>query len=219
MVNDFQFLRMRMSPSTYAPIKRGMDVFLSLLLLMLLSPLMLGIALAIRLTSPGPVFYRQVRVGRNGKEFEMLKFRSMSANASSKVHEEHIRKLIEQDLSGEAAAATKIENDSRITRIGAILRKLSLDELPQFINVLCGDMSLVGPRPSIPYEVALFKDWYMERFTVLPGITGLWQVVGRSSVAFDDMVKLDIQYVHTMNLLLDLWILLKTPRAMVKGSG
>jgi lipopolysaccharide/colanic/teichoic acid biosynthesis glycosyltransferase len=99
------------------------------------------------------------------------------------------------------------------------LRKLSFDELPQFINVLRGDMSLVGPRPSIPYEVELFKDWYMERFTVLPGITGLWQVVGRSSVAFDDMVRLDIEYVRTMNLLLDLWILLKTPRAMIKGSG
>lgn len=208
-----------MSPNTYAPIKRGMDVLLSLLLLTLLSPLMLAIALAIWLTSPGPVFYRQVRVGKNGKEFEMLKFRSMSANASSKVHEEHIRKLIEQGFSGDVAAATKIEKDPRITPIGAILRKLSFDELPQFINVLRGDMSLVGPRPSIPYEVELFKDWYMERFTVLPGITGLWQVVGRSSVAFDDMVRLDIEYVRTMNLLLDLWILLKTPRAMIKGSG
>jgi lipopolysaccharide/colanic/teichoic acid biosynthesis glycosyltransferase len=204
--------------------KRMIDIVGSCGMLVLLSPLFLLIALAIKLTSKGPVFFRQERVGWYGKTFVFLKFRSMYVNNDTRVHEDYVKKLIASEAQPHSGNPDKpifkIVNDKRVTPLGKFLRRSSLDELPQFLNVLKGEMSLVGPRPPIPYELAAYKTWHRRRLlAVKPGITGLWQVTSRSTVQFDDMVRLDLRYASIWSLWLDFKILLRTPAAMVKGSG
>jgi lipopolysaccharide/colanic/teichoic acid biosynthesis glycosyltransferase len=197
------------------------DIIGSAIALLLFSPLFLIIAVAIKATSAGPVFFRQKRVGLNGKTFLFLKFRTMTANNDPLKHKEYIKKFINQQNSAATEPGVfKLTNDSRITTVGHFLRKTSFDELPQLINVLKGDMSLVGPRPPIPYECDLYDIWHRRRLlSSKPGITGLWQVVGRSRTTFDEMVRLDLKYLREWSLLLDLKIILMTPKAMIGGSG
>lgn len=204
-------------------VKRAIDVGGSLLALMLLSPIFVLIALAIKLTSKGPILFKQDRVGQYGVRFSFLKFRSMCFNNDTKIHQEYVRRLISGKHAGrgnDPGAVYKIKDDPRVTPVGRFLRKTSLDELPQFINVLKGEMSLVGPRPPIPYEVEVYDVWHRRRFLeVKPGITGLWQVEGRSRTKFDEMVRLDLRYAKTWSPWLDIKILLRTPRAVFKGDG
>ena len=206
-------------------VKRMMDIAGSSLALVLCSPVLAAIAVAVKLTSKGPVFFRQQRVGQYGQSFTFLKFRSMQVNNDASVHKEFVKRLIsneegQQPASGTGGNVYKITNDKRVTPIGKFLRRTSLDELPQFINVLRGEMSLVGPRPAIPYELAVYKTWHRRRvLEVKPGITGLWQVTGRSRVKFDDMVRLDLRYATSWSPWLDFKILMRTPLAVIKGSG
>jgi len=201
--------------------KNILDIAGSASALLLFAPLFLIIAAAIKSTSPGPVFFRQERVGLNGRTFLFYKFRSMKTNNDPLKHKEYIKKFInQQNSSAVEPGIFKLTNDSRITRVGHFIRKTSLDELPQLINVLKGDMSLVGPRPPIPYECDLYDIWHRRRLlSARPGITGLWQVMGRSRTTFDEMVRLDLKYLREWNLLLDLKILLMTPKAVISGSG
>lgn len=205
-------------------IKRVMDVSLSLLALALCSPILVVIALMIKLTSPGPILFRQQRLGRFGRSFELLKFRSMNVVNDESIHVQFVDRLIRGEIGGEDQhernQVYKITKDPRVTWFGKFLRKSSLDELPQFWNVLRGEMSIVGPRPPIAYEYALYSPWHRRRLlSVKPGITGLWQVRGRSRVKFDDMVRLDLLYSETWTIWLDLKILIKTPAAIVLGNG
>jgi len=205
-------------------IKRAIDIAGSLAALILLSPLLVAIAAAIKLASKGPILFKQTRVGQYGGRFTFLKFRSMYFQSDAKIHRDYVRQLIAGKDEGEQGAAKaavyKIRDDPRITPVGRLIRKTSLDELPQLFNVLKGEMSLVGPRPPIPYEVEAYDIWHRRRFLeVKPGITGLWQVNGRSRVKFEDMVRLDLQYARTWSLGLDLKILLETPLAVFTGQG
>jgi exopolysaccharide biosynthesis polyprenyl glycosylphosphotransferase len=208
----------------YASIKRTFDVSVSLFLLILLSPLFVLIALLVKYRSPGPVFFHQVRIGENMKPFTMLKFRTMHMNADHAVHRDYVTWYINSS-SREAKAAGgagvfKLTNDPRITPVGRFLRKTSLDELPQLWNVFRGEMSLVGPRPPIPYETEQYQPWHYRRVVeAKPGITGLWQVTGRSRTTFDDMVRLDLRYARACSFWTDLKILLATPRAVIMGKG
>ncbi|WP_375539876.1 sugar transferase [Clostridium chauvoei] len=187
----------------YEASKRGLDIIASLSGLILLSPILIVIATLIKLESKGPIIFSQKRVGLNGKEFNMYKFRSMVVNA-----EELKKKLAEQnEMSG---PMFKMKNDPRITKIGKFIRKTSIDELPQLINILKGEMSLVGPRPSLPQEVKEFEPWMMKRLEVKPGLTCYWQVSGRNNIDFEDCMKLDIKYVETRCLLLDIKLIFKT---------
>jgi lipopolysaccharide/colanic/teichoic acid biosynthesis glycosyltransferase len=200
-------------------VKRALDIGGSLLMLLLCAPLMLAIALAVKLTSPGPVLFRQRRVGHYGVLFTFLKFRTMYRGNDVKIHQEFVTRYIKGEIAP-VSTQYKLTSDPRVTRLGALLRKTSLDELPQLLNVLLGDMSLVGPRPPIPYELEYYQLWHRRRvLDVKPGITGLWQVTGRSRVTFDDMVRLDLRYVRHWSLWLDLRILLVTPRAVLSGTG
>jgi len=204
-------------------IKRGLDILGSLALLTVLSPLFPLIAILVKLKSPGPVFFRQDRIGQGAKPFTMFKFRTMHVDADRSLHHDFVTRFIQS--SGQSAELAenelfKIKNDPRVTPIGRILRRTSLDELPQFWNVLRGDMSLVGPRPPLAYELEQYRSWHWRRvLDAKPGITGLWQVVGRSRTSFDDMVRLDLRYVRTCSLTTDIKILLATPRAVVTGKG
>jgi lipopolysaccharide/colanic/teichoic acid biosynthesis glycosyltransferase len=206
-------------------LKRTIDIAGSILALTVCSPLLAMIAVAIKLTSKGPVLFKQQRVGRYGQWFMLLKFRSMKCESDPGVHWEYVRRLItgesESARTGPAGGKVyKIQDDPRITWIGKLLRRTSLDEVPQFFNVLKGEMSLVGPRPPIPYEVEMYQVWHRRRvLEAKPGITGLWQVNGRSKVKFDDMVRLDLQYARTWTFWSDVKILLRTPRAMFFGEG
>jgi lipopolysaccharide/colanic/teichoic acid biosynthesis glycosyltransferase len=206
-------------------IKRCLDIVGSLLALILLLPAMLAIALAVKVTSKGPVLFRQTRLGQYSRPFTFLKFRSMYEDCDANIHEQYISKLIRggQDThhsTEDGNAVFKIKNDPRVTRVGRFLRKTSLDELPQLINVLQGEMSLVGPRPPLSYEVKQYTSWHRRRvMQAKPGITGLWQVSGRSRISFDDMVRLDLKYIEHASLLLDLKILLQTPAAILSGEG
>jgi lipopolysaccharide/colanic/teichoic acid biosynthesis glycosyltransferase len=205
-------------------IKRAMDIFGSALMIILCSPLLAIIAAAVKVSSRGPVLFRQDRIGQYGRRFTFLKFRSMRADNDPSVHMEYVTKLIAGEAEripsqAEGNGVYKLAQDTRITRIGRFLRKTSLDELPQFVNVLRGDMSLVGPRPPIPYELAAYQTWHRRRLLeVKPGITGLWQVTGRSRVKFDDMVRLDLRYAMSWSPWLDVKILARTPGAVVKGA-
>ena len=203
--------------------KRTMDVVGSLGALAVFSPLLIAIAAAVKLSSKGPVIFRQQRVGQYGRRFTFLKFRSMYSQNDPKVHQEYVTRLIRgEDSAGpnQGEAVFKLTNDPRITPLGRFLRRTSLDELPQFLNVLCGDMSLVGPRPPIPYEFSSYDIWHKRRLlAVKPGITGLWQVTARSRVGFADMVRLDLKYAQSHSLWLDLKILLHTPLAVLGGDG
>lgn len=209
---------------SWLSIKRAMDITGSSLMLIAFAPLFLLIALAIKLTSRGPVFFKQDRIGQHGRRFTFLKFRSMRTGNDHSVHKEYVTRLIAGSAERVAAGANqegvyKLANDRRITPIGRILRRTSMDELPQFLNVLRGDMSLVGPRPPIPYELAAYQTWHRRRvLQVKPGITGLWQVTGRSRVKFDEMVRLDLRYATCWSPWLDIKILVRTPAAVIKGA-
>ena len=204
--------------------KRGIDILGSSTLLVLCAPLFAAAAAAIKVSSKGPILFKQQRVGQFGCCFTFLKFRSMEVNNDAREHREYMEKLIAgqpvrvySDKGGDGVY--KLTNDARITKVGKILRKTSLDELPQLINVLVGDMSLVGPRPPIPYEVGAYQTWHRRRvLQAKPGMTGLWQVMGRSRTRFDDMVRLDLRYATSWSLWLDLKILLRTPAAVLKGA-
>lgn len=187
----------------YIFLKRLIDLFGSVIGLIVLSPIFLVVSLLIKFESKGPVIFSQDRIGKEGKVFKMYKFRSMVVNA-----EELKEKLKEQnEMSG---PMFKMKEDPRVTRIGKFIRKTSIDELPQLINVLRGDMSLVGPRPSLPKEVKQFEDWMMERLEVKPGLTCYWQVSGRNNIDFEDWMKLDIKYVRERNTLTDIKLIFKT---------
>ena len=194
-------------------------------MLILSAPLFLMIALAIKVSSKGPVLFKQKRVGLYGQHFTFLKFRSMYVDTDYSIHKEFVTKFIadeteRQSLNGEGKRLYKLTADKRISRVGRFLRSTSMDELPQLLNVLKGEMSLVGPRPPIPYEVAVYETWHRRRvLEAKPGITGLWQVTARSSVKFDEMVRLDLRYSATWSPWLDLKILLQTPFAVIKGTG
>lgn len=205
--------------------KRAIDVIGSAFGLLIGAPVLLLIAVAIKLSSQGPVLFRQQRVGQFGEPFVFLKFRSMKVGNDCAIHRDYVRALIggqaERKASdGEGQGIYKLTKDPRVTRIGALLRRTSLDELPQLYNVLKGEMSLVGPRPAIPYEVEAYELWHRRRvLEAKPGLTGLWQVKGRSRVTFDDMVRLDVRYATTRSLWLDMKIILGTPRAVFWGEG
>ncbi len=204
--------------------KRMFDALATSMGLLVLSPLLLFVAVLIKLDSSGPVLFRQKRIGENGQPFEMLKFRSMRSDADPKVHEAYIRRLIKEntgleDVENDGQRSLKMEHDPRITRVGRFIRKTSIDELPQLLNVLRGEMSLVGPRPPLPYEVALYEEWHKQRLEVPPGITGWWQVKGRNRVSFDEMIRMDLYYIKHRSFSLDLKILFLTPRAVLSGKG
>jgi exopolysaccharide biosynthesis polyprenyl glycosylphosphotransferase len=202
-------------------LKRLIDISGSLLLLCLLAPLLLLIALVIKVNSKGPILFRQVRVGQHGNLFRFWKFRSMYIGNDASIHKEYVTNFISRGVpASQSEAVYKIRNDPRVTTVGRFLRKTSLDELPQLWNVLCGDMSLVGPRPPVPYEFECYALWHRRRiFEVKPGITGLWQVMGRSRISFNDMVRLDLKYVQYWSIWLDIRILLQTPKAVLMGEG
>ena len=200
--------------------KRALDVVVSLIAIIVFSPLFILISVAIKLTSKGPILFRQERVGQYGRRFSFLKFRSMKCGSNSHIHQEYVKQFISGTIAKEQGVTYKITKDPRLTRIGGFLRKSSLDELPQLINVLKGEMSLVGPRPAIPYEIDFYQMWHRTRFLeVKPGITGLWQITGRSKTTFDDMVRLDLRYVKQWSFWLDIKILLRTPQAVFSAEG
>jgi lipopolysaccharide/colanic/teichoic acid biosynthesis glycosyltransferase len=222
--------------SLYYLAKRALDLFIALLALVLLSPLMAVVAILIKLDSPGPVLFRQNRISIKRKTykntsywqqytFQCYKFRTMVHNADPSLHKSYVQALINNDsesmtaLQGEDTKVKKLTRDPRITRIGRFLRKSSIDEIPQFINVLMGDMSVVGPRPAIPYEVEMYQTWHYRRLETKPGITGLWQITARSSCNFDEIIKLDIEYIDHQSLWLDLKIIFKTPMAVLFCRG
>ncbi|GBD16446.1 UDP-glucose:undecaprenyl-phosphate glucose-1-phosphate transferase [bacterium HR26] len=193
-------------------IKRAMDIVISLTVLILAAPLMALIALAIKLDSPGPILFRQVRVGKGGRHFILYKFRSMVDGAEQ-------QQPVLQEVYGRGALLFKLRDDPRVTRVGRFLRRTSLDELPQFFNVLKGEMSVVGPRPPVPAEVAEYQDWHLQRLMVTPGLTGLWQVNGRSDLSFDEMVRLDLYYAEHWSPWLDIKLMLRTVPVILTGRG
>lgn len=226
-VNLYPDLSSRSIPEKiYSASKRVIDILGGITGLLLFSPFFIMIPVLIKATSKGPVLFRQERVGRYGRKFTFLKFRTMHVNNNHDIHREYIKKYIngkaDSDSSGngENKKVYKITNDPRVTTIGRFLRKTSFDELPQFLNVLKGEMSLVGPRPPIPYEIENYNVWHKRRVVeVKPGITGLWQVFGRSSTTFDEMVRLDLRYINECSLWLDIKIIVKTPFAVFTGKG
>lgn len=203
-----------------AAVKRGVDVSISSVALLLLSPLLALLALAVKCSSRGPALFRQKRLGQNGRPFTFLKFRSMYADSRSAVHEQYVAKFIAGERAESRNGIFKITDDPRVTAVGRILRRTSLDELPQLWNVLRGEMSLVGPRPPLTYEFERYASWHRRRvLEAKPGMTGLWQVQGRSGTSFDEMVRLDLRYARRQSLWLDLKILWRTPGVMLSGKG
>jgi len=227
-----QPVQTRTASTTYLLAKRGFDLVVSAAMLFVLSPLFALVAVLIKLDSRGSVFFAQKRMGarwtrdENGsdgwkpQEFQILKFRSMAQNADQSIHENHIRAFVNGTLEHEAEERNfKLDHDPRITRVGKFIRRTSIDELPQLINVVKGEMSLVGPRPVPIYEVEGYQPRHFERLHALPGITGYWQVLGRSQVSFEEMVGMDIWYVRNASLRLDLKILALTLPAVLRGKG
>lgn len=202
-------------------LKYAVDALLTLPVFVLLLPVFTAIAVAIKLDSNGPVFYKAKVVGKNAGLFHMYKFRSMRVDAGHDMHKDYVTRLIRGEIGNGGAKdePLKITDDPRVTRVGKVLRKLSLDELPQLINVLKGEMSLVGPRPCLPYEYDVYQDWYKKRTLVRPGITGLWQVAGRSAVAFEDMILLDLYYIFNHNIAMDFNILYETVFVVLGRKG
>lgn len=196
----------------YLVAKRTIDIGLCASGVALLSPFLVIVAIAIKLDTRGPVFFKQVRVGKNQKPFRCLKFRSMTADAEKRRNE--IAHLNEVD-----GPVFKIRNDPRVTRVGVLIRKLSIDELPQLFNVLRGEMTLVGPRPPIPAEVEKYEDWMLRRLSVTPGITCIWQISGRSNISFEQWMRMDLQYIDTCSIRKDISILLRTIPAVLFGRG
>jgi len=218
-----QMIRLCSQKNSYVfnKIKHGLDALIVLPVFLLVLPLFLLISIAIKLNSRGPVFYRAKAVGRNGKPFNMYKFRSMQIDTGNETHKEYVTKLINGQITKDSGkgGVFKVTDDQRITLIGRLLRKFSLDELPQLINVLKGEMSLVGPRPCLPYEYEVYKDWHKKRLSIRPGITGVWQVAGRSAVSFEDMVLLDLYYIYNRNILMDMNILYETIFTVLEKRG
>jgi lipopolysaccharide/colanic/teichoic acid biosynthesis glycosyltransferase len=213
-------------PLWLAALRRLFDFLAAAALILLLSPLLIGVAIAVRLDSRGPAFFRQRRIGLGEGEFTLFKFRSMRLDADPRGHQEYVTALINGgDEDGEGVPdggkkdLYKLAVDNRITPVGRWIRRWSIDELPQLFNVLLGDMTLVGPRPAIPYEVAEYPSWYLQRFSVKPGLTGYWQVSGRSERTYEEMVRLDIEYAERRSLALDLSILVKTPWIVLSRKG
>jgi len=205
----------------YQASKRLIDVALAAVALIALSPLLLLIAVAVRLDSPGPVIFRQLRLGRNQRPFVMLKFRTMWRDADDRLHREAVHKTangIRTELPN-GKKVYKSLDDPRITRLGKVLRATGLDELPQIVNVLRGEMSLVGPRPAVPYELPYYKPWHHNRFAVRPGITGLWQVKRSHSTDFDDMMRLDVEYTASCSVWEDLKLMALTIPSIVRERG
>jgi len=198
-------------------VKRAIDLVVSALLLVLLSPLFLVLAFAIVLDTGRPVLFRQIRLARGLREFRVLKFRTMKLGATSEMHQDYIKKL----ATGQADEDNlkKLTEDPRVTRVGHFLRKTSLDELPQLVNVFLGNMSLVGPRPALEYELQYYDEQHYERFAVKPGMTGLWQVSGRNELGFTEMLDLDADYASASNLVTDIKILVKTPMAAISKAA
>lgn len=235
-LDEFALCPVVKSRTFYYLTKRTLDLVLASILLILLLPMMIIIAILIKRDSPGPIFFIQERVGSRRRtkkgtsywqqvRFRCYKFRTMVYNADPSIHQAYIKALIHNDcdemasLQGKPTQITKLVNDPRITRLGKFLRKSSLDEFPQLINVIRGEMSLVGPRPAIPYEVEMYKPWQRQRLETKPGMTGLWQVTARSTAAFDEIIKLDIKYIEQQSLWLDLKILFKTPYVVLSCKG
>jgi lipopolysaccharide/colanic/teichoic acid biosynthesis glycosyltransferase len=203
-------------------LRRSFDIAGALTLILLLSPILIGVALAVRLDSRGPAFFRQRRVGYEEREFTLFKFRSMRVDADPRGHQEYVTALIKgegSNANGGPENLYKLAVDNRITPVGRWIRRWSLDELPQLFNVARGDMTLVGPRPAIPYEVSEYPSWYRKRFSVKPGLTGYWQVSGRSERTYEEMVRLDIEYAERRSIGLDFLILLKTPYVVLSRKG
>ena len=198
---------------TWQRVKRPVDFVLALVLLILLAPVLLAITVAVLVSSPGPVLFRQRRIGRGLGEFTMLKFRTMHDGVSDAAHRAYIAELAAG--AAEGSELRKLTADPRVTGVGRVLRKTSLDELPQLFNVLAGTMSLIGPRPAIPYELEHYESHHYERFQVRPGLTGLWQVSGRAAVGFVEMLDIDVEYVRSANALKDLEITARTPIAVL----
>jgi lipopolysaccharide/colanic/teichoic acid biosynthesis glycosyltransferase len=213
-------------PRWLSALRRLFDIAFAAALILLLSPLLIAVAIAVRLDSRGPAFFRQRRVGLGEREFTLFKFRSMRLDADPRGHREYVTALIngndeeaESLPDGGKKDLYKLAVDNRITPVGRWTRKWSIDELPQLFNVVLGDMTLVGPRPAIPYEVAEYPSWYLQRFSVKPGLTGYWQVSGRSERTYEEMVRLDIEYAERRSLTLDLSILAKTPWIVLSRKG
>lgn len=203
-------------------LRRAFDLLFASALILLLGPVLLAVAVAVRLDSRGPALFRQRRVGYMEREFTLFKFRSMRVDADSRGHQEYVTALIHGGAvasDGGRENIYKLAVDDRITPVGRWIRRWSLDELPQLFNVVRGDMTLVGPRPAIPYEVAEYPAWYRDRFSVRPGLTGYWQVSGRSERTYEEMVRLDIEYAERRSIGLDLLILLKTPWVVLSRKG
>lgn len=211
----------------YSPtgkLKRVFDLLVSILALLVAAPVMLVLALIIKKTSSGPVFYIQERLGRDGRPFKFYKFRSMKHNSDDAIHRQFAAMFINGDDEGCSESnggdlVFKLKADPRVTTIGAWLRKTSLDELPQLFNIVKGEMSLVGPRPPISYEIENYQAWHMERLKAVPGLTGIWQVSGRSQVSFDDMVRMDIRYINQWSPWRDISIIIRTVPVVLKGIG
>ncbi len=224
---DYSSLQVEGDRVRYRLLKRLLDIVVASTALLVLSPLWLVIAFLIKIDSKGPVFFRQERVGFDlergcTKNFQMYKFRTMGHRSDESVHRAYVAELIRSNggpAGGGGHGSIKMANDRRVTRVGKLLRKSSLDELPQLLNVLKGDMSLVGPRPALPYEVDLYQEWHKCRLEAVPGMTGWWQVMGRNRVTFEDMVCMDAYYIRHACLSLDSGILFRTPMAVLSGRG
>jgi lipopolysaccharide/colanic/teichoic acid biosynthesis glycosyltransferase len=208
-------------PRALGVLRRIFDLLVAAALILVLGPVLIAVALAVRLDSRGPALFRQRRVGYMEREFTLFKFRSMRVDADPRGHREYVTALIKGEGAPEGGRENlyKLAVDNRITPVGRWIRRWSLDELPQLFNVLRGDMTLVGPRPAIPYEVGEYPAWYRERFAVKPGLTGYWQVSGRSERTYEEMVRLDIEYAERQSLGLDFLILLKTPWVVLSRKG
>jgi len=196
--------------------KRAIDIFVAITGIIIFSPLLFIYVAFLKIISPGPVFFKQERVGYGGKIFSMIKLRTMHPNSDSSIHAKHMAEIISGDDENDLyMPISKVPNDPRIIPFCNILRSTGVDELPQLMNVLLGEMSLVGPRPSIPYEVDEYKNWFADRFDVVPGLTGLWQVSGKNRLPFNEMIRLDIKYIRTLSFWLDIKILMLTPIAII----
>ncbi len=206
---------------SYLVLKRALDFTIALILLLMLSPVMAIIALLVRLDSAGPALFVQIRIGRGGRPFRVFKFRTLEHELNRSAHETFMQAFVKGQIRTDKIGRTifKPFDESQVTRVGRILRRTSMDELPQLLNVLKGEMSLVGPRPNVPWEVEAYEDWHMERLAALPGMTGLAQVHGRSGLDFDTIVKYDIEYVRHQSMKLDLQILVRTILSVVNGKG
>jgi lipopolysaccharide/colanic/teichoic acid biosynthesis glycosyltransferase len=211
-------LRTTEAAGAWAGSKRALDVILALVLLVVMVPILLLIALAVKIDSRGPVLFRQNRYGRGMREFAVMKFRTMRHGSSDELHKEYIRQLMTAEADTQDGLK-KLTRDPRVTRVGAFLRKTSLDELPQLFNVVAGQMSLVGPRPALAYELEHYEPTHYERFSVRPGLTGLWQVSGRSELGFREMLDLDAAYARDAGPKMDLQILARTPITLVRRSA